>query len=146
MDVGYLSALAALAGSAVGGLTTLAGSWLSQRQQQQTQRWAHEIARREDLYKDFIEQASLAYIDSLQHQNVDMPRLVNLYALVSRMRVLSRPVIVEHADRVIRTIIAAYFQPNVSFEQLWDDIKHTKFVDPLRDFGDACRDELRGLL
>jgi hypothetical protein len=146
MDVGFLSALAALAGSAVGGLTSLAASWLSQRGQLRTQQWAHEVARREDLYREFIDQASAVYIDALQHQNVDISKLVTLYALVSRMRVLSRPAIVDHADTVIHTIIATYFQPNVPFERIWEDIKTTKFVDPMRDFSDACREELRRLV
>ena len=51
------SILSALAGSAIGGLTSLAASWLTQRVQFSAHQLAHDIARREELYKEFIEQA-----------------------------------------------------------------------------------------
>ena len=54
MDIAYLSALSALAGSVVGGLTTGITTWLSQRNQARAEQLAREMSRREDLYKDFI--------------------------------------------------------------------------------------------
>jgi len=66
MDPAYLSAFAALAGSAVDGFTSLAASWLTQRVQFSAQQMAHNIGRREGLYKDFIEQASESYVDALR--------------------------------------------------------------------------------
>ena len=66
--------------------------------------------------------------------------LVNLYALVSRMRILSSPPIVESADRVVRMIIETYLAPNKTFR----DLAEIKTMDPLREFGKACRAELRG--
>jgi hypothetical protein len=47
MDVAYLSALSALAGSIVGGLTSGVGGWLNQRAQARAGRLEHEILRRE---------------------------------------------------------------------------------------------------
>ncbi len=58
MDPAYLSAFAALAGSTIGGLTSLATSWLTQHVQFRAQLFTHDITRREELYKDFIEEAS----------------------------------------------------------------------------------------
>jgi hypothetical protein len=54
MDVAYVSALSALAGSVVGGLTSGFTTWLSQRAQARAGRLAHEMSRREELFKDFI--------------------------------------------------------------------------------------------
>jgi len=74
MDTAYFSAFAALAGSAIGGLTSLVASWLTQRGQFKVQRLAHEIARREDLYKDFIEEASKSYADAIEHDLTEASR------------------------------------------------------------------------
>ena len=61
MDIAYLSTLSALAGSAVGGLTSGVATWLSQRVQARESQLAREMARRDDLYKEFIAAASKAY-------------------------------------------------------------------------------------
>ncbi len=101
MDTAYISALAALAGSAVGGLTSLTASLLMQRAQFKAQQFAHHIGRRGDLYKEFIDDASKTFADAIEHDAVDASKLVRLYALVSRMRVLSSEVVIEEADRVM---------------------------------------------
>jgi hypothetical protein len=64
MDTAYVSAFAALAGSAIGGLTSLAASWLTQQVQFSAQERAGNRNRREDLYKNFIEKASRWYADA----------------------------------------------------------------------------------
>jgi hypothetical protein len=46
------------------------------------------------------------------HDKAEVSNLVNSYALVSRMRVLSSPQVVEHADRVVRAIIETSPAPN----------------------------------
>ena len=58
MDAAYLSALAALAGSMTGGLTSIVASWLTQHAQFTAQQRVDDITRREGSYKDFIEGAS----------------------------------------------------------------------------------------
>jgi hypothetical protein len=142
MDTAYFSAFAALAGSAIGGLTSLAASWLSQHTQFKAQQLAQDLSRREDLYKNFIEEASKSYADAYEHDNPRVASLVNLYALVSRMRVLSSPRIVESADKVMRLIIETYLGPNKTFRDL-KEILDNDTMDPLRDFSNACREELR---
>src|SRR5215475_3957804 len=101
MDPAYVSAVAALAGSMIGGLTSLAASWLTQHVQFSAQQRAQDLIRRQDLYKNFIEEASKWYVHAYEHDMAEISNLVNLYALVSRMRVLSSPEIVESADRVV---------------------------------------------
>ena len=145
MDLAYISALAALSGSAIGGATSLGASWLTQRTQVRAEEAAHDIARREDLYKDFIEEASKLYADALEHDKADTSKLVRLYALVSRMRVLSLPVVIESADRVMQTIIETYFKPNITLHELSETLKDRSAIDPLREFSEACRGELQRL-
>ncbi len=59
------------------------------------------------------------------------------------MRVLSSPKIVENADRVVRLIIETYLAPNKSFRDVLE-IMNNDAMNQLRDFSNACREELRG--
>jgi hypothetical protein len=69
MDAAYLSALSALAGSVVGGVTSGIGGWLNQRSQARAGQRAHEVSRREELCKDFIIAASKAYGEALDRKS-----------------------------------------------------------------------------
>jgi hypothetical protein len=140
MDPAYISVVAALAGSTIGGLTSLTASWLSHHAQFRAQQRASDLNRREELYKDFVEEASKWYADAFTHNTPEVANLVNLYALVSRMRIESSSRTVESAERVVSMIIDTYLAPNKTFR----DLAEIKAMDPLREFGKACRAELRG--
>jgi hypothetical protein len=86
MDVAYISALSALAGSMVGGLTAGITTWLSQRAHARAGQLAHEMSRRDDLYKDSIVAASKIYGDAVLSNERQIQELVTLYAMISRMR------------------------------------------------------------
>ena len=101
MDVAYVSAISALAGSVIGGLTSGYTTWLTQRSQARAGQVAHDLARREDLIRDFIIAASKIYGDAMVNSEPKMPEIVDLYAMVSRMRVLSLPRSVVCADKVM---------------------------------------------
>ena len=141
MEPAYFSAFAALAGSLIGGLTSLTASWLTQHVQFRAQQRASDLSQRQELYKNFIEEASRWYADAFAHDTAEVANLVNLYALASRMRVLSSPRIVESADRVIRVIIETYLAPNKTFHDV-TDILDKEAMNPLREFSNACREEL----
>ena len=142
MDVAYISALSALAGSVVGGFTSTVTTWLTQRAQTRAGQLAHEITRREDLYRDFITAASKTYGEALVSSEPQLPELVALYAMISRMRVLSRPRTVACADKIMLTIIDTYFAPNRSVRELRDLIKAGAGIDPLKEFSEAAREEV----
>jgi hypothetical protein len=142
MDIAYVSALSALAGSVVGGLTSTGMTWLTQRAQVRSGQLAHEFARREDLFRDFIVAASKTYGEALVSSEPQLPELIALYSMISRMRVLAAPRTVTSADKVMLTIIDAYFSPNHSVRQLRDLIKSGAGIDPLKDFSEAAREEV----
>ena len=142
MDPAYLSAMAALAGSTIGGLTSLAASWLSQRVQFSAQYRATDRNHREELYKSFIQEASRLYADAFEHDHPEVSNLVNLYALVGQMQVLSSGEVVAAAEQVVGTIVETYLGPNRSFRDV-KEILNDESMNPLRDFGTACRDDLR---
>jgi len=143
MDSATISALAALAGATIGGVTSFATSWLSQQTQFRAQQRAHKLSRREVLYKDFIEEAAKAYGESLARRISDISevtQLVNLYALVSRMRVMSSRATYESADKVVRLIVNSYLSPSKTLPELHQMV-NSGTIDMLREFGEACRDE-----
>ncbi|MEY2412842.1 MAG: hypothetical protein QOD84_1448 [Acidobacteriaceae bacterium] len=82
MNPAYLSALAALSGSAVGGLTSFLSSWLGQSTQLRAQVFLNDKSRRQELYREFVDEASKGYIDSITTNTPDLTRLVALYALI----------------------------------------------------------------
>src|ERR1700730_3486370 len=91
MNAAYVSAFAALAGSVIGGLTTFAAAWVTQRQQANVQWFLQEKTRRQELYHQFIEEASKLYVDALIHDEPAIPAFVSLYASINKMRVVSNP-------------------------------------------------------
>ena len=144
MNPAYLSALAALAGSAMGGLTSLTAAWLTQHRQDRSNRLSRDRGRRQKLYKQSIEEASKLYADALVHDQAEVSALVSVYALIGRMRVLSSSAVIEKAEAVVRVIIDTYFAPNKTFHELRDLIS-SRSMDPLRAFSEECRRELRNL-
>lgn len=143
MVVAYVSALAALGGSMVGGLTAGIMTWLSQRAQVRAAQLAREMSRRDDLYKDFIVAASEAYGDAILSNEPDVKQLVALYAMISRMRLLSSPRTVECAMRTMDATIGTYFAPNKTLPEVHKMIKSGAGIDPVKDFSEAAREELQ---
>jgi len=142
MDAAYISAFAALAGSAIGGLTSFATSWTTQQAQARAQRLAAERDSRAALFGRFLEEAAKLYADALQNQRDEMSGLISIYALTNRIRLISSERVVESADTVCRIIVDTYLAPNLTLEDMrtnWID----KHIDPLRDFSEACRLELQ---
>jgi hypothetical protein len=144
MDASVITAFAALTGAAVGGLTSGLASWLIQKTQVRAQWLAQEKLLRQELYKEFIEEASKCHIDSLQHDKPDVPALVGLYAKVARMRVLSSQTVLEHAEQVERTILDTYLAPDKTFPEL-REMATSGSIDLLRSFSEACRAEFESL-
>jgi hypothetical protein len=140
----YLPAVAALAGSAVGGLTSFASAWLTQHHQDRANRLSRSKARRQKLYKQFIDEASKLYADALVHDNLELSVLVGIYALINRMRVLSSSAVVEKAESVVHMIVETYCAPNKTFPEL-RELMSSHAIDPLRAFSEECRAELQAL-
>jgi hypothetical protein len=141
MDIAYISALSALGGSVIGGLTSGFSAWLSQRDQAKAGQRAHDLSRREDLYTDFIVQASKVYGDAVIHDQPQIQELISLYALISRMRVRSSPRVIACAEKITRTAIDTYSAPNKTLDELHELVK-CGAIDPLRDFSEAAREDL----
>jgi hypothetical protein len=71
-----------------------------------------------------------------------MPEIVDLYAMVNRMRVLGMRKTTASADVVMRSIIDTYFGPNRTVADLRELLRTGQGIDPLKDFSEAAREEL----
>jgi hypothetical protein len=141
MDNAYMSAIAALAGSAIGALASFATTWLTQHAQERGQRFAQAMARREHLYTEFIEEASKLFTDALTHQLDDPSKFVRLYALVGKLRLFASADVIAKAEEVMRRVIETYNLPNRDFRN--PEARQEPDVDVLRAFSEACREDLR---
>ena len=142
MEAAYISALAALAGTAIGGLTSFATSWITQHAQTRAQRVANEKEKREALFGQFLDEAARLYTDALQNKREDAAAMMRIYGLVNRIRLIPSARVVETAETVTRIIMEAYLSPNLTLQEVrssWIE----ENMDPLRDFSEACRQELQ---
>jgi hypothetical protein len=147
MDGGVTSALAAITGACVGGLASLASTWIGERSRHRRDLLQREIARRETAYSEFIERASKVYVASATHHidddDAELAETVSLYAVAGRIRLFGSDQVITEAEEVMDRIIRQYGDDNISAEQLRTNAKKD---DPLKAFSIICRRELRGLL
>jgi hypothetical protein len=144
MEPATISALAALAGATIGGVTSFAATWLTQRTQARVQELTHSLTVREQLYKAFIKEASKLYADALVNEISDISNLVELYAMISEMRVISARNTVEGADKVARLIVNTYRAPSKTLPEL-EDMVNRGAIDVLQTFSEAARQEFHRL-
>jgi hypothetical protein len=138
----YMSAFAALVGTFVGGITSIATSWIGLQRQTKEQRRVQQKAEVHELYKQFIQDASRLYVDALEHNTTEISKLVDIYATLNRMRVLSSPRVITEADNALRMIFDTYAKENTTFPSIRQSISRG-FPDPLRAFSEACHEELK---
>jgi len=142
MNTSVVTALSALAGAAIGSVSTVIASWLAQYAQALTQRRVQNQVLRQELYKQFVEESSKLYLHALQNDHADVAALMGLYAELSRMRILSSAAVVDSADQLLRKIVNTYLEPNKTFPEL-QKMADSGLIDPLRNFSEACREEFR---
>ena len=145
MDPAILSATAGLIGSLVGGVSTFAASWLTQRGQLRMQTLVQQAVKREALYAEFIAEASKRVAEAWSHQAESPDAIAGLYAAVERMRLTSSTEVIAAAEEVMRQVIDAYAAPDLTFEDLRRSLRGGEFRDPLRAFSEACRAELQSV-
>src|SRR5271165_5421413 len=138
MDTGYISAIAGLMGAMVGGVTSIATGWVTQRTERRYLSRQAERAKRESLYGDFVAEASRLYGDALSHEKDDVTDVVHLYALLARMRLFTTREVISAAEQVMHDIIDTYLAPNRDLRELRNLAKRGG-MNFLLAFSEACR-------
>jgi hypothetical protein len=143
MDSAYLSALSALAGSAIGAFSSFATTWLTQNAKYRSDRIDKEVVRREQLYGAFIDEVSKLFADALVDDIQDTKQLIGVYSLVSRMRLVASHTIIQHAEAVMEQLITTFRSPNMQIADLHN--LSLRRVDLLKEFSEICREDLSAL-
>jgi hypothetical protein len=140
MEMVYIPALASFS-AATGTMASILTNWVTQRRKDRVRHTLRAESQREELYKSFIEEASRLYADALVNDKSEVSKLVGLYSLIARMKILSSDAVIEAAEKAGRLILNTYLSPNRTFVDLPELLNE---MDPLRDFSEACRRELQG--
>jgi len=146
VDISLLPAVSALAGSLIGGISTLTASLMTQRRQFRAQALIQEATKREALYAEFIMEASKRRAEAWSHQAESPEVIAGLYSGVERMRLWSSSEVISKAEHVIHHVIDAYASPDKTFDELRQNMDAAVSHDPIKAFSEACRLELKALL
>jgi len=140
-----ITALAAIAGSIVGGLTSFATTYFTQRNQAHRDLLSREVAHREELYSEFIKEATNLYADSLDKTLTNPATLIGMYSLIGRIRLIGSDKVLLAAEKVAETIVDSYSSPPIKFEEVYK-VWREEHADPFKEFTEACRDERKLML
>ena len=144
MDSTIITAMAAVLGSLVGGSTTVATTWVTQRTLSKRELLRSDIRRRETLYGEFISECSERIVESFG-RTLDKPEtLLHAYELLNRIRLCASDAVLAQAEATLRSITEQYFSPNLSVEEMRKLVRKWT-TDPLEPFGEACRLELKSM-
>ena len=144
IDPAFLSATSALVGALAGGSASLAAAIYTQRNQDRLQRVARETAKREQVYADFIMNASTLLFNAYVHDgftlDADGQRLVGL---ANRMRLFAPPDVMHEAEEVMRGLIEISLKPSMDLRKLaMEELSKQSESDLLRPFSRVCRADL----
>ena len=144
MDTALVSAMSAVLGALVGGSASVATTWMAQKTMSRRELAREELRKREALYGEFIGECAKLFMDAFTH-NLEKPEsLLPVFALINRVRLCASREVLAEAERVLTRLTDQYFAKNLTVEDL-RQLAHTEQADPLRDFGEACRAELKSL-
>ncbi len=144
MNAALISALAALSGSAMGGVAPIVTNYLIQRSATERELLTQELRERQTLYSEFIKFGVPLYVDvTTKNPNQEkVEDLVQLYALVSRIRLYASAPVIEAAQAFAALVTQRYGAAGISLDEL-RNAAIAPHIDPLHAFSDRCREELR---
>ena len=93
------------------------------------------------MYGEFITEASRLAVDAVSHSLETLEKLVILYGIIGRIRLVSSEEVLAEAEKCVRQIVDLYESPNLTVEQIRASLDSDDF-DPLKAFSSACRAEL----
>ena len=140
-----ITALAAIAGSVVGGLASFSTTFFTQRNQAHRDFLSRDLAHREELYSQFIKEATNLYVDSLGKTLENAVSLIGMFSLIGRIRLVGSDKVLAAAEKVAEIIIDSYNRPPRTFDDAYKVVREGH-VDPLKEFTEACREERKSML
>ena len=141
MDSTLITAIAAALGSLVGAAASIGTTWITQRMRTIHEKTEGRLRDRESLYGEFITEASRLAVDALDHSLERPDKLVTVYGILGRIRLVAGEMVLAEAECCCRRIVDLYAKPNMTLEQIRTAFEVDQ-LDPLKDFSTVCRTEL----
>jgi hypothetical protein len=147
IDPALLSAISALVGALMGGGASLIAAIYTQRYQDRLQRVARETTKREQVYADFIMNASKLLLNAYVHDGITLDGdEQHLIGLANRMRLFAPPNVIAEAEVVIRGLIEISLKPSMDLRNLAiAELSENSDSDLLLSFSLACRADLNNV-
>ena len=146
MDSSIITAFSAILGTAVGGLTTFATTFINQRYAVRRDILAKDVANREQLYSEFLKEVGNLYFDSVNRTLDDASQqtsLIAMYSLIGRIRMISSEAVLTSAEKVAEDIVESYKRLPMSFQEFQQSWEAS---NPWHEFTNACRAERESML
>ena len=144
MNMSWITALSGMVGSVVGVSTSVAVAWMKQKTLDERELLREEIRKRETLYGEFISECARLLVDAFQHTLERPETLLPAYGLLNRIRMCASHEVLATAEHLLGRITDQYVSSNLSAQELFQLARSAK-TDPLKEFGEACRAELKGI-
>ena len=141
MDTHIIALVAAAVGSTVGAAASVTTTWINQHKQTVRELTQSRLRERESLYGEFITEASRLAVDAVSHSLDTLEKLVILYGVLGRIRLVSSEEVLAEAEKCCRRIVELYARPNLAIEQVGASFDPDE-LDPLKPFSSVCRAEL----
>jgi hypothetical protein len=141
MDVQVVSALV---GTLVGVTTTGAIARFNQKTLNRRELVRDEIRMRQELYGEFLTECARLLVDALQHTLEKPETFVPVYGLLNQIRICATPPVLKEAELLLLRITDQYFASNLSVQEL-RQLTRSGEGDALKEFGEACRAELKSI-
>jgi hypothetical protein len=141
MDAAILSTFSALAGTAIGAMSSLGSTYMTTQAQARAARVAAERAKREDLYGRFMDELARLYASALNNVGVDYERLTTAYALNGRIALYATQPVLESANQAMRFVVDLALAPTRTAEEV-RAMMDQRDNDVIGAFAEHCRVEL----
>jgi hypothetical protein len=105
-----IPAVSALVGTAIGGVITYLTTVRLKRQEWRQDMLSREIARRENLYSEFISEAGRLLLQSVQSKTSDPGEFQKLYSLQAKIRLHASDAVMDAAQDLTQAALHAHLK------------------------------------
>ena len=118
---------------------------MTQRLQARRERVSLDLAKREELYGEFIEQVTPLFVDSVESTEFDPPKILRLSSVLGRIRLVASDEVLREAEEVFANLLKWYSNPVQEIRVVMEQAARRAVADPIQPFAQSCRRE-RGYL
>ena len=144
MDMTSVTALSGVLGTLVGVSATGAVAWINQKTLHRRELIRDDMRMRQELYGEFLTECARLLVDAFQHSLEKPETFVPVYGLINRIRLCATKPVLTEAERLVGRITDQYFSNNLTVQEV-RQLTRSGEGDALKEFGEACRAELKSI-